>query len=199
VRVGYFERPRQELVTIDRCDLEASVRPSVAGDISQVLALAYIAEVADRILPEHEASDASFRLLRLVVGRIRAGLPVWLPLTYYLYWMVRLGGFIPNCAACGGCGQAFAPAAAVYYAADGRGLRCRACRPRLGLELAAGDRQLIPWLAQQSLADLPADGWQSSTRGRGLRQFLHVTIETQVEAVLKSWKLLSELDHEPAI
>ncbi len=198
IRVGFFERPRKDLVSIDRCDLESSMMHLAGGDMSRVLSLAYIAEVADRMLPEHEVNDASYRLLRLVLGKIREGLPVWLPLTYYLYWMVRLGGFLPSLASCAGCGAAIAADQPAYYAGDGSGLRCRNCRPRQGNEMAASERGLASLLAR-SLAELPGDGWESGRRGRELRRFLHAVIEAQIEAQLKSWKLLEELENEPEI
>lgn len=198
IRVGFFERPRKDLVTIDRCDLESSMMLLAGADMNRVLSLAYIAEVADRMLPEHEVNDASYRLLRLVLGKIREGLPVWLPLTYYLYWMVRLGGFMPSLTACAGCGGAIGSDAAAYYAGDGSGLRCRNCRPRQGAELAAAERGLTASLVRP-LAELAGEGWETGRRGGQLRRFLHATIEAQIEAPLKSWKLLEELENEPEI
>jgi hypothetical protein len=52
-------------------------------------------EVADRMLPDHEANDAVFRLFLAVLPAL-SGPDAWLPLTYYLLWMVRLGGFLPG-------------------------------------------------------------------------------------------------------
>lgn len=98
VKVQYFERERSELSSLDHCDLVASMTGCVAGDLLDSVAVALMVEVADRMLPDHEPSDAVFRLLRAVCDGLRASPPgaAWLPLSYYLYWMVRLGGFLPE-------------------------------------------------------------------------------------------------------
>lgn len=97
VRVQYFEREGKELCAIDRCELITSMAlapPAPGLDLS--LAVALMLEVVERMLPENEPSDPVYRLLGAVLGELRGGAPVWVPLTYFLYWMVRLGGFLPN-------------------------------------------------------------------------------------------------------
>lgn len=97
VRVQYFEREGRDLCTIDHCDLIASMAVAPhAADLEQSVAVSLILEIAERMLPENEPSDAVFRLLTAVLDRLRGGAPIWMPITYYLYWMVRLGGFLPN-------------------------------------------------------------------------------------------------------
>lgn len=97
VRVQYFEREGRELSTVDSCELLASPLATTAPDLLNSVAASLMVEVADRMLPDHEVNDAVFRLLVTASAQLRtsAGEAVWLPLTYYLYWMVRLGGFLP--------------------------------------------------------------------------------------------------------
>lgn len=94
-RVAFFERPSQELVSLERCEIIATMW-SPSPDYSRGVALGYIAEITDKLLPDREVNDAAYRLLAVVLAALRAGGPPWLPLLYDLYWMVRLGGFLPD-------------------------------------------------------------------------------------------------------
>lgn len=100
VRVQYFEREGKELCNIDRCDLLQSMVAASGSDLLHSMTVSLMVEVADRMLPDHEVSDPVYRLLGAVLAGLRAmpGEAAWLPATYYLYWMVRLGGFLPNVA-----------------------------------------------------------------------------------------------------
>lgn len=101
VRVQFFARANRDLANLDHADL---LQPSpqvplaaAGGNLLHSLAVAVMVEVADRMLPEHEANDAVFRLLMSVSPALRTASEsaAWLPFTYFLYWMVRLGGFLP--------------------------------------------------------------------------------------------------------
>lgn len=114
VRVQFFEREGRDLVNLDHADLLAP-SPQLAlagasGDLLHSMAVPVMVEVADRMLPEREASDSVYRLLLHAVPALGAAVAagVWLPLTYYLYWMVRLGGFLPNLADLGAASQELA-------------------------------------------------------------------------------------------
>ena len=98
VRVQYFEREGKDLCNLDHCELVASMVETAGRDLLHSVAIAVMVEVADRMLPESEASDATFRLLQAVTSNMREGSRegAWLALTYYLYWMVRLGGYLPQ-------------------------------------------------------------------------------------------------------
>lgn len=102
VRVQYFARENRDLANLDHADL---LQPSpqvplaaASGNLLHSMTVAVMVEVADRMLPEHEASDAIYRLLLSVSPALRSApeSAAWLPFTYYLYWMVRLGGFLPD-------------------------------------------------------------------------------------------------------
>ncbi len=95
VRVSFFERPTQELVSLERCEVVATMWET-APDYARSVVLGYVAEVADKLLPDREVNDAAYRLLTVVLAALRTGGSPWLPLLYDLYWMVRLGGFLPD-------------------------------------------------------------------------------------------------------
>lgn len=98
VRIQYFEREGRELGNIDHCELIASPLASGVPDLLNSVAASVMVEVAERLLPDHEVNDAVFRLLAAASAHLRAsqGEAAWLALTYYLFWMVRLGGFLPE-------------------------------------------------------------------------------------------------------
>src|SRR5262245_21763312 len=61
VRAYYVQKERRELIHFDHCDILLSPLSSpVAYD--RAAALAYLGEVLDQLLPEHEANDDIFRL-----------------------------------------------------------------------------------------------------------------------------------------
>jgi DNA repair protein RecO (recombination protein O) len=95
VKVQFFEREGKDLSNIDHCELISSMVAAGAIDLVHSIAVSLMVEVADRMLPDHEANDAVFRLFLAVLPAL-SGPDAWLPLTYYLLWMVRLGGFLPG-------------------------------------------------------------------------------------------------------
>ena len=75
VRLFYFQRQNRDLVRLDRSEL---LEPPLflRADYASGVALDYIAEVCDHLLPEQEPNDAFFRLVTLVLDQIRLGLEV---------------------------------------------------------------------------------------------------------------------------
>ncbi len=78
VRLHYFLRENQELARLDRCEL-CSPPVFLRADYTTLVALDFLAEVSEQMLPEHEPNDAFFRLLLLVLNDIRAGLALQAP------------------------------------------------------------------------------------------------------------------------
>ena len=103
VRLLYFERENADLLSIDSCELIQSHFES-QQDYDRGIALAYLSEVTEQLLPEREPQDAFFRLLVLVLESIRAGGGIWPALTYFDLWAVRLAGFLPDLASVRGVG-----------------------------------------------------------------------------------------------
>lgn len=73
VQLHYFMRENQDLARLDRCELE-SPPLFLKADYTVSVALDFLAEVSEKLLPEHEPNDAYFRLLLLVLDEIRAGM-----------------------------------------------------------------------------------------------------------------------------
>lgn len=97
VRLFYFQHATRELAGLDSCELISS-QFNLASDYAAGVALDYMAEVAEQLLPPAEPGELYFRLLLAVLDYLRArqGEGVWPAVTYYTLWAVRLSGFLPE-------------------------------------------------------------------------------------------------------
>ncbi|HSW48748.1 MAG TPA: DNA repair protein RecO [Bryobacteraceae bacterium] len=97
VRAAYFQRENRELVSLDSCELIRSVF-ELQSDYATAVALDYVAEVAEQLLPPAERSERFFRLLSAVLDYMRAARSEgpWRPVIYFTLWAVRLSGFLPG-------------------------------------------------------------------------------------------------------
>ena len=97
VNMHYYQREGMELVKMDSCELIHS-QFGLANDYAASVALDFLAEVTEQLLPEAEPNEKYFRLLIAVLGYLRArpeeGL--WAAVTYFSLWAVRLSGFLEN-------------------------------------------------------------------------------------------------------
>jgi DNA repair protein RecO (recombination protein O) len=97
VRMRYFQRETRELVNLDSCELIAS-QFALASDYPAGVALDYLAELAEQLLPPAEPGERFFRLLLAVLEylRMRQADGVWQAVTYSTLWAVKLSGFLPE-------------------------------------------------------------------------------------------------------
>jgi len=93
------------------------------SDYGLSTALAVVSEVTEQVLPEHEVSEAMFRLVLLTAKEIERRANGALPLSYFAFWTVRLAGWLPRFDACATCGKPFGKQPA-YQAAFYAGLVC---------------------------------------------------------------------------
>ena len=97
VTMSYNQRENRELVNLNSCDVLES-QFGLAGEYGANLALDYIAEVSENILPPNEPSERFFRLLMAVLRSLHdnpAG-GVWPAVNYFSLWAVRLSGILPD-------------------------------------------------------------------------------------------------------
>jgi DNA repair protein RecO (recombination protein O) len=95
VRATYYQKETRELVTLSSCELIRSQFDLIA-DYSVSVALDYMAEVSDHLLPAAESNERFFRLLIAVLEHLHLRGDVWAALTYFSVWAVRLSGFLPE-------------------------------------------------------------------------------------------------------
>ena len=93
--VSYYQKENRELVSLNSCELVQS-QFSLASNYEASVALDYLAEVTEQLLPPNETNERHFRLLIAVLEYLRSGGSVRAAVTYFALWAVRLAGFLPS-------------------------------------------------------------------------------------------------------
>jgi len=132
VQIWYVEKETRDLVRIQQAELLESFHKA-QSDYGLSTGLAVISEVSELILPEHEVSEPMFRLILLAAREIERTGDWKLPVSYFAFWTVRLGGWLPRFDRCVACGTPFGSKPAGYDAHQS-GLFCEKCR-RSGMKL----------------------------------------------------------------
>ncbi|HLJ44611.1 MAG TPA: DNA repair protein RecO [Bryobacteraceae bacterium] len=93
VNVTYYQKETRELVNINSAEL---IQSQFALAYEASVALDYLAEISDQVLPAGEINERHFRLLIAVLDFFHAGGSVWPGVIYFSLWAVRLAGFLPD-------------------------------------------------------------------------------------------------------
>jgi DNA repair protein RecO (recombination protein O) len=95
VRMSYYQRENRDLVRIDSSELIRAHMSS--SSYEHTVALDFIAEVSELLLPPLEVNEKFFRLMLAVVTDVEASSAqsLWKGLTYFVLWAVKLQGFLP--------------------------------------------------------------------------------------------------------
>jgi DNA repair protein RecO (recombination protein O) len=113
-------------VRIQQCELLESFHKA-QSDYALSTGLAVVSEISEQVLPEKETAESMFRLLLLTVREIERTGAWQLPLSYFAFWTVRLGGYLPQLDRCAKCGALFGERAA-FGAPWEPGLVCEKCK-----------------------------------------------------------------------
>ncbi|KKL13723.1 hypothetical protein LCGC14_2522900 [marine sediment metagenome] len=108
----------------------------VRDDLDRLSRALYVAELADRFLPERVESAAIYRLLLETLRRLQSDADQDIVLRYYEMRLLDLSGFRPELARCLGCDQPLQPQQNFFAPAAG-GTYCSSCGAG-----AAGSRAL---------------------------------------------------------
>jgi len=184
------EKEKQELARLDSCDILAS---PLAAEMTypRVVALSYVAEVIDQLLPDREPNDDVFRLALSVVKHLEGG-NVWMPLTYFDLWIVRLSGVLPDLSHCASCGATLNGSRAYFHAlADG--LLCSRDKRLAGSEMSAESRAVAAEMFRSPLENFSGASWPRQ-RGADLRKFLAQRIQRHIEKKLVTAGMLEKID-----
>lgn len=191
VRLWLFERENRDLLRLNSAELIESFF-EMQKDYRVQVAAQYIAEVTERFLPERDVNERAFRLLVAVLQALKRSGEVNRPLLYFDYWLLRLGGFLPDLDRCSACGRSLEEGNG-YYGQGSEGLFCEDCRPAPAHEavsvaglaaIRSGCKaSLMDWLVSEK----PAAG------SREARRFFEEVIESHLEKKLVTRPLL---DHE---
>jgi len=190
VRLWLFERENRDLLRMNSAELLESFF-DMQKDYRVQVAAQYLAEATERFLPERDVNERAFRLLLLVLRALKRSGEITRPLLYFDYWLLLLGGFLPNLEVCVACGRALGLEAG-YYRSGAEGLSCSDCRTQeaiqnvspqaRGIATQIRESRLDQWLASEK----PAPGC------RELRLFLEELVESHLGRKLVTRSLLAE-------
>ncbi len=93
--VSYYQKENRELVSLNSCELVHS-QFALASNYEASVALDYLAEVTEQLLPPNETNERHFRLLLAILDYLRSNGNIWPAVTYFALWSVRLAGFLPE-------------------------------------------------------------------------------------------------------
>jgi DNA repair protein RecO (recombination protein O) len=189
VRAWFAERPRQELVRLDQLEILRSPL-SAPVDHVRMAVLSLFAELLDEALPEHDPQETVFRLLVSVLEQTTIEQP-WMPLTYFLLWMTRLMGLLPDIVHCTACAEPL-KAGEASFNAFGDGLFCAVHRNGSSSSLCADSWQLAQRMLRAPVSAFAAELWPRR-RGQDLRRFALQSIERHLERRLRTAEALGRL------
>ena len=182
VLASYAEKPRQELVRLDACEIVASPL-SEPVDYGRAAALAFFAEILEETLQDRDPQDTVFRLALSVLEQTRTE-HIWLPVTYFGLWMVRLMGWMPEIARCTMCARHFAGESA-YFESQRDGLVCSEHRHPGARALSPESLVVAARMFREPVAAFAAEEWPRR-RADDLRRFAWQGLERHLERKLRS-------------
>jgi len=187
VQLWYVEKETRELVRIQQAELLESFHKS-QSDYELSTGLAVISEISELLLPEHEVSEPMFRLILLAAREVERTGDWAAPLSYFAFWTVRLGGWLPRFDRCVECGKPFEDKPA-YYSAHTQGLFCEKCQ-RPGMKaLHAEARVLAERFTSQRLDQMKLEPERKAAL-KELREASLGWIEHHLERKLSTRELL---------
>ncbi|HEX3437471.1 MAG TPA: DNA repair protein RecO [Pseudacidobacterium sp.] len=189
VLANYAVKPRQELVRLDSFEIVSSPL-SEAVDYARAAALAFYAEVLEECLPDYDPHDAVFRLLLSMLEQTTAA-NIWMPVTYFALWMIRLMGWMPDLTHCTVCGIAFAGRPA-YWHAHADGVVCVEHKRLASSTLSSESQALAVRIFRQPVSAFVGEDWPRS-RAADLRRFAIQGLERHLERKLTSAHALMKL------
>lgn len=97
VNLSYSQKETRELVNLNSCELLRS-QFDLVSNFDASVALDYVAEVCDQLLPPHEPNEYFFRLLSATLHHMHSETNgcMWQAITYFSLWATRLSGFLPG-------------------------------------------------------------------------------------------------------
>jgi DNA repair protein RecO (recombination protein O) len=187
VQIWYAERETRDLVRIQQCELLESFNKA-QSDYGLSTGLAVVSEISELILPEREVAEPMFRLILLTAREIERTADWALPVSYFAFWAVRLGGFLPRFDRCSLCGVPFESHAA-FHASWEPGLVCERERRQGMRALHLPARQLAGTFAAQRLDRIQSSEPQKAA-AKELREAALDWIEQHTERRVSTRTLL---------
>jgi DNA repair protein RecO (recombination protein O) len=191
VALTFFQKEGRELMSVSTCEILRSQFHVAARDVETSSALAYMAELLNEFLPDHEPNERLYRLLSASLEAIAEGNDMARVLRYFETWLLRLAGFLPDTSACGACGERIAATDSTFLTMEGAP-RCLACSGGRGAVVDATLREMI----REILRTHPTAYARQTIRPERLAQLGEITyqiIRHALERDLRSRALLKQL------
>jgi DNA repair protein RecO (recombination protein O) len=192
VRLWLFERENRDLVRLNSAELLESFF-DMQKEYRRQVAAQYVAEVSERLLPEREVNERAFRLTLAVLRALKRSAEIDRPLLYFNYWLLRLGGFLPDLERCFVCGRELNDEWS-FYGRGTEGALCVACQK----SQPGASRRKISAKAlalARVMRESPLDRWLAETppaETGEARRFFEELVETHAEKKLVTRELLAE-------
>ncbi len=152
VRIFYYEKERQDLVTISNCDLIESAF-ELLNDLKISYAFSYIAELTEKFSPYQTGEELLYRLLLTIIQSARAGQKIEYLTHYFEYWFLKINGILPDFQNCQKCRRKIKTTAWLESSKDG--LLCPQCAHDKKYELSPMLLQAIDWMKKNPPAAGP--------------------------------------------
>ena len=192
IRLWLFERENRDLLRLNSAELLESFF-DMQKDYRRQVAAQYLVEASERLLPEREVNERAFRLIVAVLRALKRSPEIDRPLLYFNYWLLRLGGYLPDLERCFSCGREIGEEAG-YYGPGSEGAFCVACqktRPGASRRKISAQALALARVMRQS----PLERWlaePSPPETGEARQFFEELVETHAEKKLVTRELLAE-------
>ena len=190
IRLWVFDRENRDLQRINSVELVESFF-DMQKDYRIQVAAQYIAEVGERSLPERDVNERAFRLALAVLRALKRSGEINRPLVYFNYWLVKLGGFLPDLEHCMACGRALGEGAG-YYGAGSEGLWCESCRTSQADQAVSAESLRLVKTACQSALDRWLMAEKAPPGCREVRLLFEELIQSHLERKLTTRPLLAE-------
>lgn len=190
IRVWVYDRESRDLQRVGSVEIVESFF-EMQKDYRIQLAAQYLAEVTERFLPDREVNERVFRLLLAVLRAFKHYGEVNRSLLFFDYWLLRLGGFLPDLSRCMACQRPFAGEDG-FYDPVAVSLVCAQCKSgasnervsasALGLVPAFRTARIEQWIEKEAAPQGISE----------LRRLLEQIIEAHLEKKLTTRAMLAD-------
>jgi DNA repair protein RecO (recombination protein O) len=156
-RLMFFERENRDLVRIQSAEMLDSPM-GLFADYERAVFAAQLVELTDKFLPEHEAHDAVYRLVRMTLEAIEANCPLNAAACYFEVWMLRLAGMFPDLFRCSVCMRPIELGEDRHLAMGLQAAVCGNCEHRESVAVHPEVPVVLQWVLRNRLESAMAQG-----------------------------------------
>ncbi len=181
VRVLYFEKEGQELVSLNSADVVRSSFP-LSNDLDRALLLSALAESLQTFVSDSDPAEPFYRLARHVLDALFAGAPADLVAAYFDVWILKLSGLFPSPAECVVCGAPLDASGGLSFDESRPGFLHAECRRGEVFRLSPAGRETLRRILSSPLDPAsrpPAVAEVASVARRARRHFLGHDLKSQ--------------------